>query len=334
MLPYSKTVYSVVWPETEAHVRAFFSENLDLLIGAHRDPHLGSQVGMERGFASAWRAFAAPFAEFRDDDFPHFFPLAGSSEGIREIINELRGTGDLVVFEGEYEGYAAIAEAAGIPVWRVDRARWREVLSRWAEVGAPWGDRPAQWWISQPSSIDGNQWTQLLPFLNKIQELGSAPEVWWDAAYVGTVAKPQAVPVRHPALTGMVFSLSKAAGVYYRRIGGCFSRRPVPGLWGNQWFKNIDSVLVGESWLRARYADSVWRKHGHRQAQALATLVADPQVGALPWRASEVMLLAYCATAGVPAEVATLLEPYRRGDVFRVCLTPALVASIQQDAAQ
>jgi hypothetical protein len=210
MTPYSKTVYSVVWPETEAHFRAHITNNLDTMLAAHQDPHLKSQDGIEDGLALAWKNFVAPFADFSTTDFPNFYPLAGSSEGIREIIGELRGRGDLVVFDGDYEGYSIIAEAGGTPVWRVGRSKWRDVLGDWHKNGAPWGARPAQWWISQPSSIDGNQWPDLNDFLDAAGQFLPSLEVWWDAAYAGAVAVPLRVPVLHPVISGMVFSLSKS----------------------------------------------------------------------------------------------------------------------------
>jgi hypothetical protein len=61
----------------------------------------------------------------------------------------------------EYEGYAAYARAAGITVVTHDRASWSDVEHDPAGVH--------RWYVSQPSAIDGNVWTDFSRFVETME---------------------------------------------------------------------------------------------------------------------------------------------------------------------
>lgn len=320
ILPYtsghSKTVYSLVWPETEQTVRRSLSD-VERMLERHRRPHLKQQDAIGPDFAAIWWEWSG-INSGSVSQWAHFYPTAGASEAIREVIDELAGTqGTLVVFEGEYEGYGAIAQGCGAPVRAVPRDQWKEhfhLIQKLLESGEI---KHAQWWISEPSAINGCLWTDFEEF---VQTVGADEriEVWVDATYIGatTMAKTYAA-LNSKWVSGVVFSLSKPFGVYYRRIGGCFSRRAVNNLWGNMWFKNIDSIELGKQLLMDQSNGALARKYRSLQHQIVQEWNKNQSH---LWTPSDVVLLAY-ATTRPSCETD---DRYRRGEFYRVCLTPAL----------
>jgi hypothetical protein len=247
----TSTVYSVIWPRTREIVRKTMVEDVDAMMERHERATSKRQDDMHLAFRDAWLAFAQGHLKLDQGQFPEFYPCSGSSEGIREVLGMCRVSGktmDLVVFDGEYEGYEALAEAAGTIIHRVGRKDWQDTLSAWQRDGVPWAGRRAQWWISQPSAIDGCVWEEYEQWLKAVEALNSV-DVWVDLAYLGMVENLK-VELNSPAIAGFVFSLSKVFGVYYRRIGGVFSKSPIPGLWGNRWFKSLDAMYLGERLLQ------------------------------------------------------------------------------------
>ena len=302
--PVSTTVYSVVWPETEALVRRCMTHELDAMLNAHRDAHTKHQDGLHEPFFDAWTRFAAPALAWNPGDFPEHYPTAGSSEAIRELIRRQAWTGqDLVVFDGEYEGYEAIAAAQGTRVHRVDRTDWRGTLDAWRRTGAPWGEKGAVWWVSQPSALDGNLWSDFADWLDAVEALAGVSggcRVWVDLTYVGRARMATPIALTSPVVDGVVFSLSKVMGAYYRRIGGCMARAEVPGLWANRWFKNLDALYLGQRWLEEA-GDALTEGAKYREAQQTAMALALEALGGdaewrgrgVVWKASDVALLMY-----------------------------------------
>ena len=47
------------------------------------------------------------------------------------------------------------------------------------------------------------------------------------------------------------YSLSKAFGVYYSRIGGVFCKQPIDELYDTLWYKNLLSIYIGTELLTA-----------------------------------------------------------------------------------
>lgn len=245
------TVYSVVWKETEQIVRHILKNETDNLLERHKNTHLKKQDDMHVSFFQNWINFTSE--QVGDlSSFKEWYPTAGSSEGIREIIREASWKDEtLIVFDGEYEGYEAIASGQGTNIIKVDRSVWKETLLDWKKNGVPWKTSKAQWWISNPSAIDGNYWSDFSDWLKEIGYFHGQIKVWLDLTYVGAAYSDKkifefGVP---EVVSGVVFSLSKVMGAYYRRIGGVLSRETISGLWGNRWFKNLDSLYIGERWF-------------------------------------------------------------------------------------
>ncbi len=337
--PLSTTVYSVVWPETEALIRDCLRSELEAMLNQHRDAHLKHQDRLHEDFFAAWQRFAAPAVHWGPTQFPEAYPSNGSSESIREIIREATWRGeDLVVFDGDYEGYEALAEGQQTRVHHVPRAQWRQTLADWQAGQAPWGDRPVQWWVSQPSAIDGNAWPEFQDWLEATDAFADRARVWVDLTYVGRARLTRPIVLQdRPAVAGFVFSLSKVMGAYYRRIGGCWSRDTLPGLWGNRWFKNLDSLYLGQRWLE-QAGDALSQGQRYAQEQRLAIAGSLVLLGGLDrwkasglkWVPSDVPMLMHAANpeAEAPEDLALVWNAGRRGKhgvaSRRLCLTPLL----------
>lgn len=334
--PVCATVYSVVWPSTEALVRRVFSEQVEQMLDAHRSAFTKRQDGLHEPFFSAWLDFSQLAVRLPRASLCEHYPTAGSSEAIREIIRQASWKQqDLVVFEGEYEGYEAMAAMQGTRVHVVDRARWHETLEQWRQHGVPWQGRTAQWWVSQPSAIDGNLWKDFQAWLSQMDEWEANCEVWVDLTYVGRARQQAPIDLSSSAcLAGIVFSLSKVMGAYYRRIGGCMSKQAIPGLWGNRWFKNLDSLYLGQRWIEyAGDAMSEGQRYADVQSQAMqqALLAMGGEAwsdAGVNWSPSDVPLLMHATgPLSVPGPLRAYWLAARRGKTpasHRLCLTPMI----------
>lgn len=342
--PVSTTVYSVVWPDTERLIRRCMQEETDAMMALHRDAHTKKQDGLHEPFFEAWQRFSQSALTWNPDQFPEHYPVNGSSEAIREIIRQATWKHqDLVVFDGDYEGYEVMATMQGTRIHRVSRSLWREVLTHWRYHGVPWRGRGAQWWVSQPSALDGNVWPDFEEWLEAMASWTDSCQVWVDLTYVGRARLARPIDLTSPCVAGVVFSLSKVMGAYYRRIGGCFSRDPLPGLWGNRWFKNLDSLYLGQRWLEES-PNALLEGARYRQQQALAIDRALQAMGGaeawasagVVWQASDVSLLmnAPLPQLPVPGALSELWTAAGRGRYKqasrRLCLTPALVALLEE----
>lgn len=321
----SKTVYSLVYPETRALMHEALSEHTNEMIARHDAPHLRTQDAYGPDFARDWWRWAG-FEHA--DQWAHFYPTCGASEALRELINELtRTNGTLVVLEGEYEGYQAIAQGNGTHVLVLRREHWQE---DWQQISAHL-TTPTQVWLSNPSSIDGNFWPDFDLFCHTVQH--PLVELWVDLTYIGasTPSKHQHLSINLQHITGCVFSLSKPAGMYYRRVGGCFSARPIAGLYGNQWFKNLDSMFLGQLFMSRFARGALPEKYHQLQQHVVDHINAWTQLDAPLWKQSDVFLLAhaheypFCHSTHEP-------NPFKRGSVYRVCLTPTLHKMIYDQA--
>lgn len=324
----SKTVYSLVWPETKALMQECFLRQGEQMVARHDAPHHKMQDQYGPDFAHAWWQWAGISLE-SEQIWPHFYPSHGASEAIREIINELMHTkGMLIVFEGEYEGYQAIAQGHGVPVAVLKRDNWKE---EW-EALVPLLTHPSQFWVSNPSAIDGNFWDDFELWSKECQH--HLVELWVDLTYIGATpsCEHRLLPTVHPKyVAGVVFSLSKPAGMYYRRVGGCFSRRTLPGMYGNMWFKNIDSLYLGQAFMehipRGSLPDK-YQSHQHHTVELFNRFATHWSLRHNRpksfWEASQVVLLAHAPIRPAYEHAQDDPNRFQRGSSFRVCLTPAL----------
>lgn len=314
-----ETVYSWVYPET----KAVFDE-------VRRSPNVPAmyerawtkqQDPMHTALVEGWTQWASPRLKGSWPPFQNRYVAAGSSEAIRESIafhgtqSFARGAAPTIhVFEGEYEGYGAYAQAHGCRVQRHGRASALQSLSQAAGAG----DRI---YVSAPSSIDGNVWDELPGFLDGVAALDRGLHVSLDLCYVGCISgRDYQIEFDHPLVDEVFFSLSKVFGVYYHRIGGVFARHALPGLFGNKWFKNLLSIRLGAELMRRYEVDELPRRYAWAQARAVSELQQWESTAV----SSDVVLLAH-------APVGELGTPFCRvAGQSRYCLTPRLDALVAE----
>lgn len=259
------------------------------------------------------------------DDFPHSYPTAGSSEALRESIIELaavaRNKGDIInihTFQGEYEGVRSYASSVSIPMIEHANRNLDNLLNasnlRAKDI----------FYISYPSSIDGNIWPDLNKFLDLMHTKGV--RVLLDLTYVGAYIGKQTVMANHPAIECVYFSLSKSFGVYYHRVGGVFSRNPLNLLVGNKWFKNTFSMALGTDLMQQFRPNDIASFYSRIQ-QAL-TWYVNSKLN-LKLQPSDVFLIAQqkispAEHATLPATLKMLCRPTDNSYILRACLQPLL----------
>ena len=316
----SKTVYSLPYPQVRAHL-ATVAAHVESRLARHDNPWEKKQDAMHDGLRAAWLTYAAK-AQFQlGSHLTHFYPTAGASEAIRETIATI-GARDskktsyqrpgIAIFEGEYEGYEAIALGLGMRVMKIPRAQWKSGLERAWNEGY-------DFFLSQPSAIDGNYWNEYSEFLAFANDVGG--RVHLDVSYVGACERIVPISSQSPAIKSVFFSLSKPLGVYYRRIGGCFTAEANPLLYGNMWFKNLDSIADGEALLQEFDPGEMPRAWAHARKMAIERLEKEHGWNLTP---CDVFLLAQGRGPGL-AELARL-----PGGSARVCITPSIARAIEE----
>ena len=318
----SKPVFDCRWPETRAIAARLWNALPGTLAeDLYGAPYLGGQDRLHERFLERWLEWRRELVTFDANALPHRYATAGSSEAIRECIAqhaiERRAAGREPVihtFDGEYEGYAAYADAYRVRLVRHDRRDWRESLGR-LSADAVRGDLML---LSEPSAIDGNLWPEFPAFIAQLEHALPTVRVAVDLTYVGTVARSYTIDVSSRLIDTVFFSLSKVYGVYYHRVGGVLSRAVMPGLVGNRWFKNTFSLELGHELLAAHPARAIPTAYAATQARAAADAGAALGIVLTP---SDAVLIAHCTWSdGLPVAVHAL----RRGQVIRCCLTPSL----------
>lgn len=316
----SKTVYALVTPETERAKRAALGyaeqNDQDRFMNQFREAWTGKQNAYHEAFFNEWHKWSSPLVDLDRTLYPFTYPTAGASEPLRQIIFDLAARDDhprpprIHVFKGEYEGYRAQAEAAGLAVVEHDRDDWQNAGGC---VGA-YGEND-MFFISQPSAIDGNIWRDFNEFVKTVPK----NRLVVDVTYVGAVPY-RMIPrfdLNAPSIRAVVFSLSKPFGAYYDRIGGVFMREQDLGLFGNIWFKSLTALTIGRE-LMKRY-DVFALPHRYRKEQEIMCQKAYDKLG-LTLTPSDVYMLA----TGVPEGDSELNQYLTRAGRLRVCLTPGM----------
>lgn len=243
-------------------------------------------------------------------DFPWRYPTAGSEEGIREYFTALAtaGGGPVYAWKGDYEGYREVARSRGLTL--------RDVETGTDPASLP----PGHWFVSNPSARDG----MVLPAGAVRAVADAGHRVFYDLSYLGTTA-PAAYDLMHPNVDAVALSFSKPYGLFYYRIGFLFSRREIPVLYANRWFKNVFGLLVAERILDTVDQSALAAKYRALQGRIVAGINAETSLGLLP---SDVFLLAHLDAAGASRldEAQRRLVPrFARGDGYRFCLTPCFL---------
>lgn len=312
----TSTVYALPWKESEEVVKRLWREApYDDLYG---DPYRRRQDEEHVTLIEGYKRWAVPIVDGLEEyEFP--YAANGSSDAIRDAIAILIKTKDpgarLHIFNGDYEGAVAYAQGLGVEV--VQHERKKEILKKMGERTTP-GDF---FYISQPSSLDGNVWEDYDLFMAVTADSGL--QVMVDLAYVGAVAKEFNIDVSHPHISAVFFSLSKSFGVYYHRIGGGFFREPNPLLFGNIWFKNVFSQRLGAELMERYSVYEIPRRYRPLQEEAV-TWVND-QLGTEMTPSDVILLGAQPLLQGRATIEDERLQVLYRGGVadgfLRACLT-------------
>ena len=327
----SGTIYSLVMPESEDALTHCTAGDREAFLDMYREAWTQKQDAMHLGYFDRWIDWSRPVLALDADAFPFRYPTAGASEGIFKLMSEYaaecRANGiapSIHMFEGEYEGFPAFAAALRLPIVRHPRSEWRRV----AEEGIP---ASAQFWISQPSAIDGTVWPHFEAFAAALAEAQPTAELVPDLTYVGSVARDYRIGLVAPNIQSIVFSHSKPFGGYYHRVGGVIARRERPSLFGNRWFKNLLSLAWGTEMMRRHDVHALPRRY--RAAQEEAARRCGSALG-VELAAADVSLL---ATAPWQNGLQPLLQSVGRGceeeRVVRLCVTAAMAVLIDPSMA-
>ena len=309
------TVYSVPFPESRE-----ITEEVWKRVGAYHalygKPYLRGQDQVHKAMLAEYLRWASPVVVGLES-YPFPYASNGSSEAIKDALSYFVKTRHpeltLHLFDGEYEGVNAYANALGIPIRYHDRDDLEAAIAK-----AKKGDF---FYISHPSALDGNLWPDYDHFMQRTREAGL--QVMVDLAYVGCVDRDYTIDVSHPHIQAVFFSLSKSFGVYYQRIGGAFFREANPLLTGNIWFKHVLSQTVGTELLRNYSVRDLPRRYAPRQKQAIAWI--NERLGT-QLQPSDIILLGYQPHRGGQGSVQDeRLKALFRGGLeegfLRACLT-------------
>ncbi len=346
----SGTIYALVMPESEMALQHVVDgcdrksldgapDALSLLDQARRDrwfsrfhePWTQKQDEAHVEYLDGWLRWAAPVLRIDRAAFPHRYPTAGASEGIFKLMAEYStsalegGTAPTIhVFDGEYEGFAALAASLRIRVVRHRRDAWAD---------APGAIEPGgQFWISQPSAIDGAVWTDFEAFVGTMAAVRPDVSIVPDLTYVGAVAREYLIPLDFDNVPAFVISHSKPFGGYYHRAGGVYARRHRPSLFGNRWFKNLTSLAWGIEMMSRYGVFDLPRRYA--PIQAAAAHEVGRRLGVADLRAADVFLLGVAAPPLDPAPaLASAIRGAGADRVLRLCLTPTMAAMAHPSSA-
>jgi histidinol-phosphate/aromatic aminotransferase/cobyric acid decarboxylase-like protein len=313
----SKTVYGFLYPEVEEVMARTFRD--PALIEMQRRGYTQRQDSMGQAFLDTYMGWTRDILNIDADRFRFVYPTAGSAEAIRESIAvqsstaRARGETTLHMFDGDYEGYVAYAKAHGVNIVLHERDGYTESLKN---AGA--GDT---FYLSQPSAIDGNLWSGYERFMTWLETHQPALDVFVDLAYLGTMPDENARIATHfKNIRGLFFSLSKAFGIFYQRIGGMFSDREWPSLYANRlWFKNLVNLTLGEALMREFPPHALPARYQPVQMEVVASLRERFGPAVEP---SDSLLLAYQPAREPLQPIQRELCRTRR--VVRYCLTPGI----------
>jgi len=241
-------------------------------------------------------------------EFSFRYVTSGSSEGLFKYLIDLKhsqGIDTIYTLLGEYEGYREYGKTLGIQTIEFDPLR--DNLCNL---------KPGVWFVSNPSARDGN----IIPdsFIQGLCERGN--KVVLDLAYVGST-NPRIFDVSHPNVVAVLLSMSKPYGVFWERVGFTFSREPIQSLYANKWFKSIRSLVLGVTLVDKVSTLDLYTTYKPVQSQIIDFIRSEFGV---ELACSDVLLLGHNPSYIVDQkkDQRALLADYKRGNAYRVCLTP------------
>lgn len=235
------------------------------------------------------------------------YPTAGSEEFIREYMTLLQsqGIGEIYMLKGDYEGYKEVAKTRNISVREVDFESNPKKL------------KPGYWFLSNPSARNGMIIKN--DIVKNICEAGH--KIFYDLSYLGATDH-YTYDTSHTNIDAVAISFSKPFGLFYYRIGFAFSRRAIPALYANKWFKNIFGLLIAKKLLTEINPAALIQKYKKIQAEIIDDINRNH---GLDLKASDAFLLAYLPkknTEKLNKEQQEMIKKFQRNDYYRFCLTP------------
>jgi histidinol-phosphate/aromatic aminotransferase/cobyric acid decarboxylase-like protein len=323
------TVYSYYTPEVLSVVRSTLNtintnQKSPYFEGIHRTLTKNVEPGLDDlhlPLMEKYERFARAEGVIGLETYANKYFTSGSSEGIFHLLSQAKVFDDPVYqFEGEYQGYMEYATALDLEIKVVkdlDELRFNP---------------PGTVILSNPASVDGN-----IVDPNVLTTILRNHNVILDLAYMGMTQKPLNVDLTQPGILAVVGSLSKPFGLYYYRIGFCYSRQGIASLYGNKWFKNALSIRIGEAVLD-HFSDrdsleAFKTKYFSLQEKAVQALNADTGYNL------DNLLAGHSSRKAQPSDVWLLanapyrdfdpkdLRPFKRyaDSPYRFCLTPMLM---------
>ncbi|MBP8016420.1 hypothetical protein KAZ01_00285 [Candidatus Gracilibacteria bacterium] len=295
-----KAVYSYYLPETReiiSNITRKYPHNIFLksTTSGLDDFHFGIIKAYKEYFKNDVIGF---------EKFKYIYPTIGSSEGIFHLLSYIathRQKIPIYVFEGEYEGYAGYGNNLGLSFEKINQ----NIDFKKIKKGI--------FFISNPSAINGN----IIPnkIIKKINDAGH--EIAYDGTYFG-MTKVHKFILNYPSIKWLFVSFSKPFGLYYYRLGLCFSTEELKTLAPNKWFKNIFSLIIAENILKKIKKNYLYTKYEKFQKQAI--LLFQKQYFIKP-KKSDVFLLSYLEEKDMSSELKEKFKEYKRGKYYRFCLT-------------
>jgi hypothetical protein len=310
----TRTIYSIAWPETH---KIFSNLNTKDIQEQFTQTWTKKQDELHKPYLDLWVKAHAKNLNI-EGMFNFSYPTNGSSESIFQQLSHLHSQGKrLVVFYEEYEGYIMFANNIHMPVHFISRNNPDfSSLNKNTDV----------FFLSQPSSIDGNMWDGFHGFMKQLDKLGISAYI--DLAYLGVFPHETIDLTPYKNIDGVFFSLSKIFGVYYHRIGGCFLKNENPLLWPMLWFKNLNSIHYGtlmlEQYIEGKYTQQILDNKKY-QADICMELSALLQCNVKP---SDVPMI---AQVEYDNNKYPWMSFYKRNDNpshIRICISPLLEKKI------
>jgi histidinol-phosphate/aromatic aminotransferase/cobyric acid decarboxylase-like protein len=304
---YLKTIYSLYFPEVRHQLDELWNTKPHYLFDNNFN---GQQEGKEIELLKVWSKWVSSNVIFSEQDFKHQYVTAGSSEAIREFINNCSiNNKRLILFENDYEGYKAFAESSKCKYVIVDRDQFASFSFIERDVVI----------FSNPSSIDGKYWINYDKFCNYILINHPSVEIALDLCYVGICVNDVLINCNYKNIRTIFFSLSKVFGVYFHRIGGVFSKDELLGLVGNKWFKNMFSLEFGILLMKTFKVNELSLKYKNYKQEVEKTIETEFNIKI---KENDVLILSYSDD---------YLTEFCRGLKTRICITPALLKKIDKD---
>ena len=305
-MKYLKTIYSLQFPEVKETLTDLWESKPHYLYDKNYEK---AQDGKEKEFLNQFVIWSRDVIDLNLVLYPHFYACAGSSEAIREAIWELKKDGKrLVLFKNDYEGYLAFAQSSKLDYIIIDKNDY---------ISFDFQNNDSIF-LSNPSSIDGCFWDRYEDFMSHMEANFPQVSIGIDLCYVGTTLNPaHKINLNYSNINYVFYSCSKVFGIYYHRIGGVLSKKPMSGLIGNMWFKNMFSLELATKLMKNFHSSYFSEKYQKHRQLVIEQLEKDLNIKTKP---SDVFLLAISDN---------VIDEFKRDNISRICITPALDQKIK-----